>query len=129
MFKRSLGTLLPISSLPSKYGIGTLGREAYNFIDFLEKSGQKYWQVLPLGPVSYGDSPYSSFSSFAGNPCLIDLEVFIKDGFVEEDDLRDLASQDIEHVDYEKQFDKRYDVLRIIYENTKTTYRDKNPQF
>lgn len=125
MFKRSLGTLLPISSLPSKYGIGTLGREAYNFIDFLEKSGQKYWQVLPMGPVSYGDSPYSSFSSFAGNPCLIDLEVFIKEGFVEEDDLRNLESQDVEHVDYEKQFNKRYDVLRIIYENTKTAYGDK----
>jgi 4-alpha-glucanotransferase len=129
MFKRSLGTLLPIISLPSKYGIGTLGREAYNFIDFLEKSGQKYWQVLPLGPVSYGDSPYSSFSSFAGNPCLIDLEVFICEGIVKEDDLRDLIPHDDEHVDYELQFNKRYDVLRIIYENKKTTYGDEISNF
>lgn len=129
MFNRSLGTLLPISSLTSKYGIGTLGSEAYNFIDFLAKSGQKYWQVLPLGPVSYGDSPYSSFSSFAGNPCLIDLEIFVREGFVEESDLRDLVSHDDEHVDYELQFNMRYDVLRIIYENTKTAYKDEIREF
>jgi 4-alpha-glucanotransferase len=129
MFKRSLGTLLPISGLPSKYGIGTLGREAYNFIDFLEKSGQKYWQVLPLGPVSYGDSPYSSFSSYAGNPCLIDLEIFVFNGMVKEDDLRDLISLADEHVDYELQFNKRYDVLRIIYENTRATYMEKISNF
>jgi 4-alpha-glucanotransferase len=129
MFKRSLGILLPISSLPSKYGIGTLGREAYNFIDFLEKSGLKYWQVLPLGPVSYGDSPYSSFSSFAGNPCLIDLEMFVCEGIVDEDELNDLIPHNDEHVDYELQFNKRYDVLRIIYENKKTTYGERISNF
>lgn len=129
MFKRSLGTLLPISSLPSKYGIGTFGREAYNFIDFLEKSGQKCWQVLPMGPVSYGDSPYSSFSSFAGNPCFIDLEMFVREGIVGEEDLRDLEDTDDEHVDYDLQFNKRYDVLRKIYESTKTTYGDEINNF
>ena len=65
---RSAGILLPIFSLPSKYGIGTLGKEAYRFVDFLVKADQTYWQVLPIGPTSYGDSPYQSFSSFAGNP-------------------------------------------------------------
>ncbi len=63
--QRSSGVLLPISALPSPYGIGTLGKSAYEFVDFLSQAGQKYWQILPLGPTSYGDSPYSSFSTFA----------------------------------------------------------------
>ena len=67
-FKRGAGLLMPISSLPSPYGIGTLGKEAYKFVDYLKKAGQTYWQVLPVGPTSYGDSPYQSFSAFAGNP-------------------------------------------------------------
>ena len=66
--KRSSGILLAISSLPSTYGIGTLGKAAYAFADFLHAAGQRYWQMLPLGPTSYGDSPYQSFSTFAGNP-------------------------------------------------------------
>ena len=69
---RSSGVLLHISSLPSPYGIGTLGREAYAFVDFLHRAGQRYWQILPVGPTGYGDSPYQSFSSFAGNPYFID---------------------------------------------------------
>ena len=80
--KRSSGILLPISSLPSPYGIGTLGKAAYDFADFLKAAGQKYWQVLPLGPTSYGDSPYQSFSIFAGNPYFIDLEMLIKEGLL-----------------------------------------------
>ena len=71
---RSAGVLLPIFSLPSRYGIGTLGREAYRFVDFLCRSGMKYWQILPLTPTGYGDSPYQSVSAFAGNPYLIDLD-------------------------------------------------------
>ena len=71
---RSSGILMPIFSLPSKYGIGTLGREAYRFVDFLEKSGQRWWQILPVGPTGFGDSPYQSFSVCAGNPYFIDLE-------------------------------------------------------
>ena len=71
---RTSGILMPVFSLPSKYGIGCFSKEAYQFVDFLKGSGQKSWQVLPLGQTSYGDSPYQSFSSFAGNPYFIDLE-------------------------------------------------------
>ena len=70
--ERKSGILMPMSALPSPYGIGTMGKSAYHFVDFLKAAGQKYWQLLPLGPTSYGDSPYSSFSSFAGNPYFID---------------------------------------------------------
>ena len=73
--------LLPVSSIPSPYGIGTFGKEAFNFIDFLSKAGQSYWQILPLGPTSYGDSPYQSFSTFAGNPYFIDIDILIERGF------------------------------------------------
>ncbi|MDO5038510.1 4-alpha-glucanotransferase, partial [Clostridium sp.] len=72
--KRSSGILMHISSLPGKYGIGTLGKEAFEFIDFLNEAGQTYWQVLPLGHTSYGDSPYQCFSAFAGNPYFIDFD-------------------------------------------------------
>ena len=80
---RKSGILLHISSLPSPYGIGTLGREAYAFADFLRAAGQRYWQLLPLGPTSYGDSPYQSFSTFAGNPYLIDLDLLAEDGLLD----------------------------------------------
>ena len=79
---RCAGVLMPIFSLPSKYGIGTLGKEAYRFIDFLHKAGQSYWQILPISPTSYGDSPYQSFSSYAGNPYFIDLEMVEEDGYL-----------------------------------------------
>ena len=74
MMQRSAGILLPISSLPSKYGIGCFDKAAYAFVDFLKDAGQSYWQILPLGPTSYGDSPYQSFSTFAGNPYFISLD-------------------------------------------------------
>ena len=73
---------MPIFSLAGKYGIGTLGKKAYEFVDFLKKSGQSYWQILPLNPTNYGDSPYQSFSSFAGNPYFIDLEFLEKEGLL-----------------------------------------------
>ena len=73
-FERGAGILMPISSMPSPYGIGTMGRDAYEFVDFLRECNHKYWQVLPLGPTSFGDSPYQGFSTFAGNPYFIDLE-------------------------------------------------------
>ena len=79
---RRAGILLPVSSLPSEYGIGTFGKAAYDWIDFLKVSGQSYWQILPLGPTGYGDSPYQSFSTFAGNPYFIDLEVLIEEGLI-----------------------------------------------
>ena len=78
---------MPISSLPSPYGIGTLGKTAYEWIDFLKEAGQSWWQILPLGPTSYGDSPYQSFSSAAGNPYLIDLDMLINEGLLEKSDV------------------------------------------
>ena len=77
---RASGILLPISSIPSNYGIGCFSKEAYAFVDQLAEAGQKYWQILPLGPTGYGDSPYQSFSTFAGNPYFISLEELIKEG-------------------------------------------------
>ena len=77
---RKSGILLPVSSLPSKYGIGCFSKEAYKFIDRLKEAGQAYWQILPLGPTSYGDSPYQSFSTFAGNPYFIDPEDLVARG-------------------------------------------------
>ncbi|MBQ8978654.1 MAG: 4-alpha-glucanotransferase, partial [Oscillospiraceae bacterium] len=83
---RSSGILLHITSLPSPYGIGTLGRQAYEFVDFLKKAGQRYWQILPLGPTGFGDSPYQCYSAFAGNPLLIDLPSLVSAGLIERDD-------------------------------------------
>ncbi len=86
IFMHSCGILLHISSLPGKYGIGTLGKEARKFVDFLVKSGQEYWQILPIGPTGFGDSPYQSYSAYAGNPLLIDLDALIEDGLISADD-------------------------------------------
>jgi 4-alpha-glucanotransferase len=119
---RASGILMHISSLPSKYGIGTFGEAAYRFVDFLEKAGQKYWQLLPVGPISYGDSPYSSFSTFAGNPYFIDLDVLCEEGFLKHDEIEDMEwGDDPEKVDYGKIFESRYDVLRIAYNREKET--------
>ena len=79
MLKRGAGVLMPIFSLPSPYGIGTFGRAAYEFIDQLKRGRQTYWQVLPMGPTCYGDSPYQSFSAFAGNPYFIDLDTLVEE--------------------------------------------------
>ena len=84
---RGAGILLPISSLPSPYGIGTFGKAAYEFADKLKKAGQTYWQVLPIGPTSYGDSPYQSFSTFAGNPYFIDLDLLAEEGLLDKKSL------------------------------------------
>lgn len=81
---RTSGILMHISSLPSEYGIGTMGKEARKFVDFLVKAGQTYWQILPICPTSYGDSPYQSFSSLAGNPYFIDLEILCREKLLTE---------------------------------------------
>ena len=113
---RSSGILLPVSALPSPYGIGTLGKEAYAFADFLKDAGQKYWQLLPLGPTSYGDSPYQSFSTFAGNPYFIDLELLAQDGLL---DLAELDTYnwgaDPRYVDYGQIYVSRFKALRLAF--------------
>ena len=100
---RSTGILLSVTSLPSKYGIGCFSKAAYEFVDFLAEAGQTYWQILPLGPTSYGDSPYQTFSTIAGNPYLISLEDLIEEGTLtaEECDCVDFGT-DSERVDYGK---------------------------
>ena len=114
--KRSSGILMPIFSLPSPYGIGTLGKAAYAFIDFLAAAGQSYWQILPVGPTSYGDSPYQSFSTFAGNPYFIDLDLLIKEGLLKKSEVANIDwGDDSEAVDYEKVYNNRFQVLRKAF--------------
>ena len=88
MMKRSAGILLPVSSLPSQYGIGCFSQAAYDFVDWLRDAGQSYWQILPLFPTSFGDSPYQSFSTFAGNPYFISLEALISEGVLRSEERR-----------------------------------------
>ena len=122
MFERSSGILFHPTSLPGKYGIGTLGKEAYAFIDFLKKSKQKLWQIFPLGPTGYGDSPYQSFSSFAGNPYLIDFDLLIEAHLLSEEDLRDIFFGDNEeYIDYGAIYNQKYPLLRKAYENFKSS--------
>ena len=113
---RSAGILLPVSSLPSKYGIGDFGKCAYDFVDWLKEAGQSYWQILPLVPTSYGDSPYQSPSSFAGNPYFIDLEELIKEGLLTraECDACDWGGHP-EYVDYGHLYESKYKVLRLAF--------------
>ena len=113
---RASGILLPISALPSPYGIGTLGKAAYAFADFLHAAGQRYWQLLPLGPTSYGDSPYQSFSTFAGNPYFIDLDLLAEEGLLDKEDLAAADwGNDPRYVDYGKIYEVRFDVLRRAF--------------
>ena len=143
---RGAGILLPISSLPSPYGIGSLGKEAYEFVDRLKEAGQRYWQVLPIGPTSFGDSPYQSFSAFAGNPYFVDLDTLIEDGLLlkseviavdwgdgfvlvnvsEEEALSnrypvnyDGYLGDDRYVSYEKMYRERFTILSKAYERFK----------
>jgi len=113
---RTSGILLHITSLPSPYGVGTMGKEAYGFVDFLKKAGQSYWQVLPVLTTGYGDSPYQSFSTFAGNPYLIDLDMLCDDGLLlkEEYDSIDFGDDPV-HVDFGKLFASRSSLLRKGY--------------
>lgn len=115
--ERSCGILLHLSSLPSPYGIGTIGRAAYNFVDFLTAAGQSLWQLLPLGPTSCGDSPYQSFSSFAGNPYFIDLDMLVEDGLLLKSELDGIDwGENPEFVDYGKIYENRFKVLKIAAE-------------
>lgn len=117
LFPRSSGILLHPTSLPGKYGIGDLGETAYQFIDWLEAQGQSIWQVLPLGPTSYGDSPYQTLSAFAGNPNLISLDKLVNEGLLSADDLADTPAFPTDHVDYGGIISFHNEKLGIAYEN------------
>ncbi len=117
---RSAGILLHPTSLPGRFGIGDLGKEAYNFIDFLDSAGQKIWQVLPLGPTGYGDSPYQCFSAFAGNPNLISPERLRDNGFLTEDDLNHNFSFEPHCIDFGAVINYKKDLLKKAYANFKT---------
>ena len=113
--KRSAGILLPISSLPSKYGIGCFDKAAYAFVDFLKDAGQSYWQILPLGQTSYGDSPYQSFSTFAGNPYFISLDALCDEQLLTKEECEAAALPDTDCIDYSRLYETRYSLLRKAY--------------
>ncbi len=117
---RGAGILLPITSLPSKYGIGCFSQSAYDFVDWLKEAGQCYWQILPLVPTSFGDSPYQSFSTYAGNPYFISLEELTEEGVLTEKECRAVDfGEDPHDIDYEKMYLGRYPLLRKAYERSK----------
>jgi 4-alpha-glucanotransferase len=124
--KRTSGILMHISSLPSEYGIGDFGKEAYAFADFLEKAGQKNWQILPLGVTGFGDSPYQCFSAFAGNPYFIDLGEFIELNYLTVDEIKneDLGDNN-NYVDYGKLYVGKYKLLRIAYDRAKDAIKQE----
>lgn len=131
---RSGGVLLPIFSLPSPYGVGTLGAEARKFVDFLAQAGQRYWQILPICPTAYGDSPYSSVSTFAGNPYFIDLDLLCQEGYLKKREIRAANFTQDGQVHYEELFDKRFPLLRLAFARFARNapvelerFRDENP--
>ena len=131
---RSAGILMPVSSLPGKYGIGSFGKEAYAFVDFLEKSGQTYWQILPLNPPNHSksfDSPYQSFSAFAGNPYYISLDALIEEGLLEKSEAEgiDFGQGNPERVDYQKLYRGRFPLLRKACERSRFEEEEAYRQF
>jgi len=116
---RSSGILLPVASLPSRYGIGCFDRSAYDFVDQLVKAGQTYWQLLPMGPTGYGDSPYQAFSTFAGNPYFISLEELVRRGYLTEEDCERAAEgTDKNFIRYDVLYEKRFAILKKAYANS-----------
>ena len=127
MSERAAGILMPISSLPSEYGIGCFSKSAYEFVDWLKGAGQSYWQILPLGPTSYGDSPYQSFSTFAGNPYFISLDELIEEGVLTRAECEKVNWGKAKgSIDYEKIYNGRYPLLRKAYERSKIS---ENPEY
>ena len=119
--ERKAGVLMHISSLPSNYGIGTLGAEAYHFVDFLVNAKQRIWEILPIGPTLFGDSPYQSFSTFAGNPYFVDLDALIQEGLLTEGEVKGLywGDNDPTRIDYSLLFKQRFEVLYKAYQRFK----------
>lgn len=127
---RRNGMLLPIASLPSPYGIGGFSKEAYEFIDLLEETGQKLWQILPLGPTSYGDSPYQSFSTFAGNPYFIDLDTLVEKGWLTKEACEASDYGDNEsYIDYGRIYDSRFVLLKQAFLNSDVLSDEKFTEF
>ncbi|MDQ6693942.1 MAG: 4-alpha-glucanotransferase [Chloroflexota bacterium] len=124
ILERASGILLHPTSFPGPYGIGDLGAEAYRFVDFLRQSGQKLWQILPLAPTGYGDSPYAAFSAFAGNPLLISPDTLVDEGLLEPHDLRDLPNFPSDRVDYGTLIDWKMALLRGSYRRFVEKSRD-----
>lgn len=130
MINRSSGVLMHISSIPSDYGIGTMGKEAYNFVDFIKNSGQTYWQFLPICPPNVADSPYQSYSTFAGNPYFIDLDLLEQNGYLSKSDYVNINwGKDNGAVDYDKIHANRLNILRIAYKNWIKTNKLKLEKF
>ena len=114
---RGSGVLLAVSSLPSEYGIGTMGDAAFRFVDLLVDLKQKYWQILPIGPTSFGDSPYQAMSAFAGNPYLIDLDELVRQGLLTREEIRCYNwGNDESTIDYAALFENRYRILKQAFE-------------
>ena len=127
---RRNGMLLPIASLPSPYGIGGFSKEAYEFIDLLEETGQKLWQILPLGPTSYGDSPYQSFSTFAGNPYFIDLDTLVEKGWLTKEACEASDYGDNEsYIDYGRIYNSRFVLLKQAFLNSDVLSDEKFAEF
>ena len=123
--ERGSGIIMHITSIPNKYGIGSFGEEAFKFVNFLKNAGQKYWQVLPLGPTGYGDSPYQCFSAFAGNPYFIGLDLLVKDGLLRLEDIENIdLGQEKERVDYYKIFKNKMEILKKAYKNNKESLEE-----
>lgn len=125
--KKNLGVLLSVFSLPSKYGIGDFGKEAYKFVDYISKYKVDYWQILPLTPTSYGDSPYQSFSSFAINPYFIDLDNLIDEGYLQKDEVEVLPYK--ETIDYNFLYNTRLNLLKKAYARFKVNDFNKLEEF
>lgn len=128
MFMKRSGVLMPIFSLPSPYGIGTVGRGAYEFADYIKKSGAEIWQVLPVGPTGYGNSPYQSFSSFAGNPYFIDPDMLCEDGILERNDLPERVPEG-ENIDYGRIYFSRRRMLRAAYDFSGERLKSETEEF
>ena len=128
--KRACGILLPVSCLPSKYGIGCFSKEAYQWIDQLKEAGQSYWQILPLNPTSFGDSPYQSPSSFAGNPYFIDLEELIEEGLLTQKECESINwGSDSNYVDYDALLEHRLALLKKAFKNEKLEQNEEFKKF
>ncbi len=129
-FDRSAGILMPVSSLPSPYGIGSFGKSAYDFVDNLVAARQKFWQILPLGSTSFGDSPYASFSAFAGNPYFIDLDKLVEEGLLESDYVHSFMwNMEEQYVDYGLIYNSRFQVLRTAFKNSSHQNLDEYKTF